>query len=98
VSPQNNTVVVRFGITDQGVDAWEDVIASVVEQALRLCAEIREQNRCKRFSAAAMQCWGCVTFSKGDPDKMCLSNKPGNRGCNLVNTRYERHRKEEAIP
>jgi hypothetical protein len=33
VSPRDNTVVVRLGITDQGVDAWEDVIASVVEQA-----------------------------------------------------------------
>jgi CubicO group peptidase (beta-lactamase class C family) len=32
VSPQNNTVVVRFGITDEGVDSWEGVLESVVEK------------------------------------------------------------------
>ena len=58
--------------------------------ALRLCAEIREMNRRKHFSVAAMQCWGCMRFSKGDPEKMCLSNAPGNRGCKLINTRYDR--------
>lgn len=30
ISPQNHAVVVRFGISDGGVDAWEDVLASVV--------------------------------------------------------------------
>ena len=60
------------------------------EEALRLCAEIREENRHKRFSFAAMQCWGCVKFSKGDPAKMCLSSAPGHRGCNLINARYDR--------
>ena len=55
------------------------------EVALRICAE----NQRTPFSLAALQCWGCVKFSKSDPAKMCLSNKPGNRGCNLVNARYE---------
>jgi CubicO group peptidase (beta-lactamase class C family) len=32
VSPQNNTVVVRFGISDEGVDSWEDVLARVIEK------------------------------------------------------------------
>jgi hypothetical protein len=30
VSPQARTVVVRFGISDEGVDAWEDVLANVI--------------------------------------------------------------------
>jgi CubicO group peptidase (beta-lactamase class C family) len=30
VSPQHRAVVVRFGISDEGVDAWEDVLASVI--------------------------------------------------------------------
>ena len=61
------------------------------EVALQLCTEIRAANRRRRFSLAAMQCWGCVMFSKGDPEKMCLNNKPGNRGCKLINARYDRH-------
>jgi CubicO group peptidase (beta-lactamase class C family) len=30
VSPQHRAVLVRFGISDEGVDAWEDVLASVI--------------------------------------------------------------------
>lgn len=30
VSPQNRAIVVRFGISDEGVDAWEEVLASVI--------------------------------------------------------------------
>ncbi len=30
VSPQERLVVVRFGTDDEGVDAWEDVIESVI--------------------------------------------------------------------
>jgi CubicO group peptidase (beta-lactamase class C family) len=30
VSPQNHTVVVRHGISDKGVDSWDDVLESVV--------------------------------------------------------------------
>lgn len=30
VSPQNKTMVVRFGISDKGVDAWDDVLGSIV--------------------------------------------------------------------
>ena len=32
VSPPNKAVVVRFGISDEGVDSWEDVLASIVEK------------------------------------------------------------------
>jgi CubicO group peptidase (beta-lactamase class C family) len=30
ISPQNRTVAVRFGISEGGIDAWEEVIASVI--------------------------------------------------------------------
>jgi CubicO group peptidase (beta-lactamase class C family) len=33
VSPQNRTIVVRFGISDEGVDSWDDVLESVVAKA-----------------------------------------------------------------
>ncbi|HEU5102851.1 MAG TPA: serine hydrolase [Roseiflexaceae bacterium] len=33
VSPQNNAVAVRFGISDEGVDSWDDVLASVIAKA-----------------------------------------------------------------
>lgn len=32
VAPQHNAVAVRFGISDEGVDAWEAVLASVIAQ------------------------------------------------------------------
>jgi hypothetical protein len=56
------------------------------DRALELCEEIRKEKSGRPFT----QCWGCVKFSKGNPDKMCLSSKPGNRGCKLVNERYDR--------
>lgn len=58
------------------------------ETAFKLCAEIREENR-QSFSLARVQCWGCTRYAKGDPDRMCLTSQAGNRGCNLVNKRYE---------
>jgi hypothetical protein len=57
-----------------------------LETAERLCAEIRAENQKKRFSPAAMQCLGCMTYSKGDPAKMCLGSRDG---CNLVRKRWE---------
>ncbi len=30
MSPQNGIVVARFGLSDEGVDAWEDMIESVI--------------------------------------------------------------------
>ncbi len=60
------------------------------EMALQLCAEIRQRYHGKWYTGAGMQCWGCTTFSKGDPAKMCINNRPDNRGCNLVNAQYDR--------
>lgn len=60
------------------------------EEAMQICAEIREENRRNWLSISAMQCWGCVTFTGNNPEKMCISNAPGFRGCSLVNDRYDR--------
>ena len=60
------------------------------ETALALCAEIRQQYLGKWWTFAGWQCWGCTTFSHGDPAKMCVSSRPDYRGCNLVTARYAR--------
>jgi len=56
------------------------------EVAMKLCDEIRAENKQRRFSISQLQCWGCCTWSRGDVGKMCLSSK---EGCNLVNKRYK---------
>ncbi len=68
----------------------EPVDAIPRETALQMCAEIREQHLGKWWTLAGMQCMGCTRATKGDVTKMCVNNKPGYRGCNLVNARYDR--------
>jgi hypothetical protein len=58
--------------------------------ALQLCNEIRQLHGGKLYTFAGMQCWGCTTFSRGDPNRMCFSSQADYRGCNLVNSRYEK--------
>ncbi len=60
------------------------------DTAYQLCAEIRQQYGGKWYTISGLQCWGCTTFSKDDPTKMCFSNGVGYRGCNLVNARYDK--------
>ena len=60
------------------------------ETAWQLCAEIRQENQGRWYSYRAWWCWGCAKASQGNPDKMCVSNAPGYRGCLQVNTRYDR--------
>jgi hypothetical protein len=55
------------------------------DEAAKLCSEIRNEKDVRLFS----QRWGCMRFSKGDTAKMCFSSKPYNRGCSLVNKRYD---------
>ena len=62
-------------------------------EALKICKQIRTENSMKIFSLSKMQCGGCMTFSKDDVSKMCFANGEGNRGCNLVNTRYDKKNK-----
>lgn len=64
------------------------------EVAYQLCAEIRRQFGGKWWTFAGMQCWGCVTFSKGDPAGMCVGSRADYRGCNLVNARHDSQAKK----
>jgi len=58
------------------------------EEALKLCEEVRRKNRHKWYSATRWQCWGCVTFTRGELDKMCLRTETGYNGCPQINQRY----------
>jgi hypothetical protein len=60
------------------------------DMALQLCSQIQQQYHGKWWTLAGMQCMGCTAASKGDLTKMCVSNAPGYRGCNLVNKVYDR--------
>jgi len=69
----------------------EDLRVAIPEDvALLLCTAVRQENRGKWYTLGGLQCWGCTLFSRGKPDKMCLNNKDGYHGCNLVNKRYDR--------
>jgi hypothetical protein len=65
------------------------------EIALQLCDEIRRRSLGKWYTLAGMQCWGCLTFSKGNPAKMCVGSRPDYSGCNLVNARYDRQLRQK---
>ncbi len=64
------------------------------EIALKICEEVREQNKKKKFSFAKVQCWGCMKYSqkKNDIRHRCIFSDENNRGYQLVNkifdTRY----------
>ncbi len=58
------------------------------DEALKLCEEIRKNKAKKLFT----QCWGCVKFSHGKVDKMCLRTKDGWDGCKLINRLYEKRK------
>ncbi len=60
------------------------------DAAWQLCNEIRAENRGKWYRFAWWQCWGCTKFTKGNPDRMCFSNREGYRGCYLVNKLYDK--------
>jgi hypothetical protein len=59
--------------------------------ALKICEEIRERNKKRKFSFAKMQCWGCMKYStkKEDIRHRCIFSNEDNRGCHLVNKIYE---------
>lgn len=73
----------------------------VIENAIprdiaeKLCEEVRAEYQGKWWTLAGLQCWGCTRFSHNDVNQMCLSSASGNRGCELINTRYDRLRKIE---
>jgi hypothetical protein len=58
------------------------------EVARELCEAYRIEHGVKKFS----QCWGCVKFSHGEPDKMCFASGEDNRGCPKVNRMFDESR------
>lgn len=58
------------------------------ETALRLCREIREENRGKWYTLDGLRCWWCSTFS-GVPENRRFASRPDCRGCRLVDARYD---------
>lgn len=56
------------------------------ETALELCTQILRENAEKWYTLQAMQCWGCLSFSEDDYDRMCVLAPTG---CPTVNARYE---------
>ena len=57
--------------------------------AEKLCLEIEGENRGKWYTFNGLWCWGCATFSKGDPSRRCFNATPDHRGCAQVNNRFE---------
>jgi hypothetical protein len=56
------------------------------EKAVELCNTYRDKHKVRMFS----QCWGCIRFSKGNPEKMCFFKPPNNDGCRFVVQEYEK--------
>ncbi len=55
------------------------------EEAVALCAKVREQNRATLSSPTRMLCWQCQQDSGGDVLETYMTRKPGFLGCDLVN-------------
>lgn len=56
-----------------------------LDKAFELCRAHRDMKGVRLFS----QCWGCVKYSKEDPEKMCFYNPPIHDGCKFVNKLFE---------
>lgn len=59
-----------------------------LDVADRLCDEIRGEASANWDSALARWCWGCRQSIGDSPEKKGYLQKPGNRGCHLINVRY----------
>jgi hypothetical protein len=56
-------------------------ISIPLERAAELCKAQRDKHSARMLS----QCWGCVKYSKGVPEKMCFYKPPDNDGCEKIN-------------
>lgn len=61
------------------------------EIAVKICDEVRENNKKKLLSVGKGMCWGCIKFSKDDVKKRCFFNseKNDNRGCFQINNLFD---------
>ncbi len=57
-----------------------------LEEAIKFCKKYRDEHKVRVFS----QCWGCLKFSKQEPEKMCFYNPSDNRGCKFVNQLFDK--------
>ncbi len=55
------------------------------DEAVALCARVREQGQAMLSTPDRRQCWRCQQESQGDPDRMYIARSPGFLGCDLVN-------------
>lgn len=54
------------------MQAESSTIVIPQEIAYRICDEIRAENRRKPYKiVSSLWCWGCTTFTGGDPQKRC---------------------------
>ena len=70
----------------------DDVVAIPIslDEAKRLCEEIRtEFSENQWHTSAARWCWSCQEQTEGDPANRAFIQKPGNRGCILINARFQ---------
>lgn len=63
------------------------------EVALKLCNEVLETNKRRWYTWSAWQCRGCIKWSRGDTDMLCFNSRLGHRGCSLINSRYDKMRR-----
>jgi hypothetical protein len=63
----------------------EGHISLSLEQAHKLCQAYTEKHKVRLFS----QCWGCLKYSRDNPEKMCFYDPPDNNGCRFVNELYK---------
>jgi hypothetical protein len=63
----------------------EPDVSISLDQAFNLCRQYLEKHPARLFT----QCWGCLKFSKLNPEKMCFSKPPNNNGCRFVNELYK---------
>ena len=57
-------------------------------QAVRLCNEISAKKLGRWWDPSAWQCMGCARFS-ADIQHRCFNTAAGNRGCVLINKRWD---------
>jgi len=54
----------------------------------KLCEEIRIETEAHWYTESARWCWNCQKSAGGNLEKRGFLRLPGNRGCVLVNARF----------
>jgi len=56
--------------------------------AEKLCEDIRKETEANWYTESARWCWNCQKSAAGNLEKRGFLRQPGNRGCMLVNARF----------